>query len=160
MSDRLVHLGPHVGPVLDRDANIVERRSHTFDQGSARQFVERRQMDLDHRFRLAATAFADPGPCMVAADLHNGVEHGDDVVSLRIDLTHHRIHDEGPVAADDLQHVTRQVRAVGTGRRSHTNEDVFAGATVSELPEFDSQGRKIMRADPFEILRQRVIMDL
>ena len=35
VGNRLIHLCPHVGPVLDSDANIIKRCRHALNEGPA-----------------------------------------------------------------------------------------------------------------------------
>ena len=160
VGDGFIHLRPHIGPVLDRDTHIVKRCSDALDQGAPGQIVQRRQMDLDHRFRQAAPAGIDPLARIRAPHLHDGVEHGQDVIALGTDLAHHAVDDKGPVAADDLQHVARQVGPVGALGGAHPHEDVLANTRLAKSPEIQAHRSQVGRSHLFEIFGERIVVDL
>ena len=143
MRNGIIHLGPHVGPVLNRDTDIIQGRGDALDQCAAGQFIQRRQMNLDHRLGETPPAFRHARSGIVPANLNNRVEHGRDIVALGPDFAHNRVDDEWPVPTDDLQDVTRQVGAIRVGRGSHAHEDIIARARLPELPEVEAERGKV-----------------
>ena len=117
-------------------------------------------MHLDHRFREAASTFGDPGTGIIPSDLNNGMEHRNDVMALSTHFAHHGVDNEGPVTTNDLEHVSRQIGTVLSGRGAHPDEDIVARTVIAELPEVDAERSEVFRPDPFKVFRERVIVNL
>ena len=160
MLDRLVHLGAHVVPVLDRVAHVGQGLADPGLERLAHLRRERVEMNLDHGFGNAAAAAIHARAVLVAAHLDHRVEHGQHVQPVAGDLAHDGVHQEGPVPPHDLKHVAAQIPAVGAFPGPDAHLHLALGAACAPSPELGRQPDRVVKLQRGHVFGQRVAPDL
>ena len=113
-------------------------------------------MHLDHRFRQGAPAGPDPAAVIIAADLHDRVEHRQNVQTVRRDLAHDGINEEGPVPPDHFKNIAPEIATVLAHRGANPHSQLADLPVGSEVPELGGQLDDIVQIHGGQIIGERI----